>query len=155
MIFNLSNLIIEIKKELLKNHQNLVALNEIFEKYQGVDWKNYIDNNKVEDKCYNKKYIVNTENFDLVLISWFPSSKSKIHNHPSKGCLMKIMEGSLKEILYSQDLKIISVNDLIVNQTKYIDNQIGYHKIQNIIQSMVYSLHIYSPGFYKPIQFDD
>lgn len=49
----------------MENHKNLLALNETFQKYQGVDWKNFIDNSKVEDKSYNKKYIVNIENIDL------------------------------------------------------------------------------------------
>ncbi len=153
MISNLKDLINSINLFFLNNgNSNLNDLKDNLQDYQGFDWKNYIDN---EDKNlgYNRTYIINSSLYDLVLISWLPYKYSRIHDHPERGCLLKIMNGCLKEKLYSKDLDNTYCNNLLTNQTSYIDNNIGYHQILNETNQIVYSLHIYCPGNYKSNSF--
>lgn len=41
-----------------------------------------------------------TDNFDLLLVSWLPGQHSVIHDHAGSHCLMRILRGSVQESLY-------------------------------------------------------
>jgi hypothetical protein len=114
--------------------------------YNGIEWENV--NLFKKDKYIKKKiYIDEKRNYEVVVIFWHKDCKTKIHNHPSRGCIMKVLSGSLLEEKYTNN-NIIS-GKLLSNKTKssYIHDDICQHRIIAIENSI--SVHVYSPcNFY-------
>ncbi len=54
---------------------------------------------------YNKIYIP-FPFIDIYYFQWNKNQQTSIHNHASKGCLMFLFNGELKEYLYSRDLEL-------------------------------------------------
>lgn len=88
----------------------------------------------------NKKHNYTLE---LFLLKWDKNSMTKIHNHSTYGCTMKIIEGSLKEYIYKNDMTFSHNNIYNKNDVSYINNTIGYHRILNLNDKPSYSLHMY------------
>jgi cysteine dioxygenase len=80
----------------------------------------------------------------MFIITWNKDSKTMIHDHAENGCILKMLRGSLKETIY-KDGDLIKSNYLINSDTGCINNDIGYHSIENISDGISVSLHIYSP----------
>jgi hypothetical protein len=117
--------------------------------------KNYTFENIVEIKnseSYYTKYIIKSDElFDLIYIKWNEKSFTKIHDHPNKGCIFKILSGCLIEECYDNNEKYISfenINFLSKNMVSYKISKKKLHKI--IASSDTESLHIYIPGKYSP-----
>jgi hypothetical protein len=116
------------------------------------DWirqNKFIKMEKIEnsDKFYEKYYLFENKSFSLVLIKWNKDCFTKIHDHPEKGCIMRVLNGSLKEESYSVKLNLISTNILNENKLGYKKGNRILHKIIALEDSV--SLHVYIPGFYK------
>ena len=125
-----------------KNNSDLKTANDLLESYTDDDWNDY--KSTVLDG-YNRSLVYRNQKYEIYVISWNKNSESPIHNHPSGGCLMKILEGSLKEDIYDKNIHIKNQNYLVKDNVKYIDDKIGYHKILNNYDSCTYTIHIYSP----------
>jgi hypothetical protein len=140
-INDIDNLYYEIKNILI-NLDNVMMLKEL---------DNYKFINIINVNGYNKYIIYSSDMFDIILIKWDKKCESKIHDHPNKGCLLKILSGKLCEEVYDNKLNIIKSNILEKFDISYrIGNEI-LHKIIAFEDS--YSLHIYIPGRYKPIYY--
>lgn len=85
--------------------------------------------------------------FEMILICWDTGSESRIHDHPENGCVFNLMNGCLEEHLYDSNIKLKKITTVNSNNTSYMENSIGYHKIKCIDKAM--SLHIYSPPNHK------
>lgn len=103
-------------------------------------------------KDYVRIPIKMNEKFDIYILVW-KKCITKIHNHPSNGCLMKILEGKLIENRFDKKLNKISTQKLNKNKISYIDDSICYHNIQNMDDISI-SLHIYSPPNFVTSYFD-
>jgi len=119
---------------------------DIVNQYNNTDWKQYV---VFSDINYNRIKLTKYSNdmFEFILICWSPSQESPIHNHPTNGCIMKVLDGCLEETLYDHNINIKSINIYNINETSYMDNMKGLHKIKSKGYSV--SLHIYSPPNYK------
>ncbi len=129
----------------LINSQNtsLNKMTNILEKYNGNDWKSHI---KISDVYYHKEYILTNDDFEIVIITWNTSQQSKIHDHATNGCLMSVLSGELEETRFCKHtIQPFEINKLCVGKINYIDNNIGYHMIQNNTPNIAVTLHIYSP----------
>ncbi len=126
-----------IIKNDMRNFKNILNLN--------IDWCKYA---KINNKSYNKNCIYKDKDFEIVVITWYKNQLTKLHNHPSNGCLMKVLLGSLKEKKVLNN-KCIEINNYNVNDISYIHDNFGKHKIYNNSNISV-SIHIYSPpNFYN------
>jgi len=98
---------------------------------------------------YNRIKLTDYSNeiFEIILICWDTGSETRIHDHPDKGCALQLMKGCLQEHLYDSNIKLKKINTIISNNTSYMENSIGYHKIKCIDAAL--SLHIYSPPNHK------
>ena len=156
-IEDIENLYHEIKNILLEI-DNEILLKEL-DNYKFV---NIINLNE-----YNKYFIYSSDIFDIILIKWNKNCQSKIHDHPNKGCLLKILSGKLCEEVYDDKLNKIESNilrsklDLAPNRTSVLTHvvleksEISYRIGNKILHKIIafedtYSLHIYIPGRYKP-----
>jgi len=95
---------------------------------------------------------------NLLILVWTPGKESPIHDHADAHCVMKVLQGSLKETLYSWPDRNL-VNDGIPsplrvkkeslyreNHVTYMSDNLGLHKISNPDPDRVaVSLHLYTP----------
>lgn len=146
------NEFINIFKENSKNLNTDYKLDnylDILDNLKGNCWEKYKCKN-IEGKKYHKEKIFSNNYCDIFIITWF--SESVIHDHAENGCIFKLLEGKLNESFYKKENgKLIHIKDTIYekNSTGYIDNNIGYHKITNLLTNPSYSINIYSPSKYK------
>ena len=98
--------------------------------------------NTIKYSNYSKTYIP-TPIIDIYYFKWYPLLKTKIHNHASTGCIMFLLNGQLKEELYTKELNLIKENEYISPSISFINDKKGYHSIIPIKSSK--SIHIYYP----------
>ncbi|MBT4963503.1 MAG: cysteine dioxygenase family protein [Francisellaceae bacterium] len=148
--------LVKLLKKRIIGAQSVSSFVELLKNYEGNDWQNYL---VYSTENYYRNIVYGCEDFDLIVISWDCMQRSKVHSHPSKGCLVKILSGALVESLYEsnldgKDLKIISTTEHQIGNVGYIDDIRGYHNIANTSEDQrAASLHLYSPGNYIPNYF--
>ena len=137
-----------IIRSLRNNYNNLAKSKHILQSYNSNDWRKYAN---FYNETYMRNLIYRDKKLEILLICWLPGQQTKIHNHPKNGCLMKILDGNIKEITYDQyNSKILTSNTLPLDYVGYIDNSKCVHKMINHTDNKCVSLHIYSPpNFYK------
>jgi len=94
---------------------------------------------------YKRTIIYQNDIYEIIGISWNKDAETTIHEHSRNGCIMILIDGNLQEELYNSNIELIEINNL--ENINYIDNNIGYHKIKSLLNSL--SIHIYSPPNYK------
>ncbi|KAI9812144.1 MAG: capsule-associated protein CAP1 [Pycnora praestabilis] len=95
---------------------------------------------------------------NLLILVWTPGKGSPIHDHADAHCVMKILQGSLKETLYTwpdrnivndhktSPLDITKETIYSKNQVTYMSDDLGLHKISNPdTEGFAVSLHLYTP----------
>ena len=108
-------------------------------KYNGSDYKKYI---KYTDDTYNRHIVENDNDLQVIVISWKAGQKTKIHDHPEGGCILRVLSGSLNETIYRNDPSMVLNTTLDTSELSYIDNSIGRHEIEALEDSV--SMHVYS-----------
>ena len=91
---------------------------------------------------YMKFHLDNIHDKSLYLIKWEPGAESIIHNHNPPGCSYKVINGLLEETCYLNN-KTISKFKLERNYIRFINDDIGKHKIKNLLNKPSMSLHVY------------
>lgn len=151
IITDLDELFIEINKNFcvtksLEHCKNLLAA------YDGDDWKQYVE---FSDTHYKRNHISKNTNdyLEFVLICWLPDQGSIIHDHPENGCLVKVIQGVLREDIYvSNDDESYTYTHTINNERgniSYMEKSSIVHKISNPTIMPSVSLHVYSPPKFK------
>jgi cysteine dioxygenase len=153
-INNLSDLKLTLDKLFSSDSKSLSseAFRKVLSNYIGDDWKTFVNIN--HDK-YSREIVLRNENYEIIIITWDKKQASHVHNHPSNGCLMKILHGTLLEEQYCTQT-CCKTNELVYdkNNISYIDNLTCYHRIVNNTENHAVSLHIYSPPNYIPAIFE-
>lgn len=144
---NLINLIINLRKVNICSYYKLFNYQYILKQYRTNDWENYLDKSKLNK--FQKNLIHRDTNFEIFLINWPVEYESKIHNHASNGCLMKILQGNLQEKIYSNQLDLLENNIKNEGDISYIDDFIGYHSINNDRDFNANTIHVYSPPLHE------
>lgn len=136
-------------------------MNQLIEKIKNINITNVrelheiIYNSDIRDfkfdKCvgdnYARKIIYRDTNKEIIMIQWNKNAKTRIHDHPENGCIIKLLCGRLKEYVYDNYNQLIESKIIKQNDISYIDSDIGLHQIIALEDSC--SLHIYSPpGYY-------
>ena len=152
----------ELSRLITVNKRCTSTLYSIIDNYKGGDWKNHINksnNGRVEIKesGYSKILLpYECGYYNIYLLKWSYGATTPIHSHMG-GCIFKMLYGSMNQSIYTLDKKtFIYQEKLHINDTKYIDDNIGLHKMKNITkkedlsEGMAYSMHIYpSHRFYN------
>jgi predicted metal-dependent enzyme (double-stranded beta helix superfamily) len=150
-INTLKDLFIKLSTE-FKENKKIKYFQEIVDKYDGDDWKQYT---RFNTKSYQRVKLFSNKDFDSYLICWGPNQMSRIHNHAQNGCIQKTLQGNFTEILYNNDFKVLTIKKISENDVKYIDDSIGYHKFGNADPEIsAVSLHIYSPANFQTKYFN-
>jgi len=140
----------ELFNNINNNIDNCNDLSECTEKlknYNGSDWQKYITINN----NYHKNLICKNDKLELYIITWMPNSYTKIHDHPTKGCLVKVLQGELVETEFINEDNINYKNTINLKKDDIgfkINNKI-LHKINNNTTEIAMSLHLYSVSGFK------
>ncbi len=121
---------------------SIQQVHSLVEQYSGSDWKTYV---QPADDPFLKHTVFRNDAFEAVLIQWKSGFATDFHAHPSNGCILKVLDGSLKETVKSG----CETTDTIYtpSATSYMHDSKGVHKVTAITDAT--SLHIYAPpGFY-------
>lgn len=153
IIHSLSDLTKKLYEQ-MKDGKQLELLIDLLKEYQGTDWKKHVRYNS--DK-YHRILIYKTGYFDLFIICWKKGQRTKIHDSPYKGCLIKVLEGKLYESLYNNSSDenplhplggFIRTDELEKEKIIYQKGETILHQIMASVDSV--SLHIHSPQGYEP-----
>ncbi len=156
----------EIKSldQLIKTLQiNFNDRTAIIQRYTGTDWENYLPTqfditetselqptqlNQPTNKKYYKVYVNKNSLFELCLIFWYNNAISTIHDHPEKGCIMKIIKGELIENMFKNigNKKCSFIQKNIITKNNIV-NRCGNTILHQIINNtdLTVSLHLYFP----------
>lgn len=136
---------------LLKSGSPLSQGAKIVQSYQGNDWKSHC---QFQADTFCRQSIYYNDKFEIVLICWEPEQATEVHDHPDKGCLLRVLQGRFNEERYEKEslnhLKTIILEN---GQVSYIQGDTVLHKVRNIHPGRTVSLHIYSPPHYEPIYY--
>lgn len=94
---------------------------------------------------YNRISLIKCEAYELLLLCWNPAQASDFHSHPSKGCLVKILQGRLEDELKLED-QDSQFRSHMTNDVFFISDKMGQHRVFNAQEEHAVSLHLYAPG---------
>jgi hypothetical protein len=103
---------------------------------------------RFSDQQYQRILVYRDSNLEVFVLCWKKTQMTPFHLHPDRGCVYKILRGSLRETLKSHLGDTCAIN-LPTNKCGYIDNTLGSHQMECLTENSV-SIHFYAPpGFYK------
>ena len=156
----LNKLFSQLEQELEANG-SLEKSMDTLRNYDGKDWIQYIrtivtdiyENNK---KQYYKFLVHKSSSISMYVVTWDDHSESKIHTHPEKGCIMKLLSGKLVEETYvriKDSVQLINKTDVDVGDIGYKFGDNILHKIYNVSdtdlgENASVSRHIYADANY-------
>ena len=130
------------------NNKKLDEYISFVDEYSGNDWRKYVS---FSEDNYKKNLVKENDELEMLVICWNNNQVSGIHDHPSNGCILKVLEGELEEYEYSNNnnkMHLINKNICKKNSIGYQEGKNGLHSIKNNDNKTI-SLHIYSPPNYK------
>nr|ACO11707.1 Cysteine dioxygenase type 1 [Caligus rogercresseyi] len=146
---------------------NVEEVKDILSSYKSAkqDWKKFAK----YDKYKYTRNLVHEGNgkFNLMILCWPEGQQSSIHDHADSHCFLKVLDGTLSEILYKSpeglsngpdkiDILETGRSDCKTNQVSYINDEIGLHRMANPSHSdFAVTLHLYSPPFQSCGVFDE
>jgi cysteine dioxygenase len=92
------------------------------------------------------------ETYALMLLCWNKGKYSPIHDHPSDGCWVKVIQGTVNEVRYEKrNGKLAETSNICLNNgVTYMDDSLGYHKVGNPSTEIdAITMHLYSPPYEK------
>ncbi|KAG1688754.1 hypothetical protein DVH05_008758 [Phytophthora capsici] len=98
--------------------------------------------------------LISTDNetYALMLLCWNPGKYSPVHDHPSDGCWVKVIQGHVNEVRYEkQNGKLVETSNVVFTSgVTYMDDSFGLHKVGNPHEETnAISMHLYSPPYEK------
>ena len=111
-----------------------------------VEIKNFINNPETNH------VLVQNDLIKIVLIRWNPGDECNIHGHAERGCVFKVLEGKIVEKRFSADdeQRQLAQGTYEKDNIAYIDDIMGLHCVGNPFSKPAITLHMYTPGNYKP-----
>lgn len=100
---------------------------------------------------YTRNSIMQSGSYELLLMCWESGQNTPIHNHGGEECWIYMLSGQLHEEIYTRDEKgRFHLSQTMSNDPgsiSYMNDGLGWHRIQNKRTTRAVSLHLYS----KPI----
>lgn len=115
-----------------------------------VDYKNSI---VFQNEKHNKILLYSSELYDVYLICWRAGQQTTIHDHPSGGCLMKIISGTLLEENYrSTSGEFLYPSTFTSGIYTFKSGNNVVHRITAMEESV--SIHVYYPKGFVATTYD-
>lgn len=94
------------------------------------------------------------ETYALLLICWNRGKYSPIHDHPSDGCWVKVIQGFVHEVRYQRSdaaaALVETASTVLTSGVTYMDDSLGLHKVGNPHAEVdAITMHLYAPPYDK------
>ena len=100
-----------------------------------------------DKKGYTRNCICRTDEYEMILLCWGKGDVTPIHGHGGQKCWVYQIEGQITETRYEKmpDGQLTEVNRMQLNPGKltYMNNTMGYHKLNNDTNGRAMTLHVY------------
>ncbi|PQE07898.1 Cysteine dioxygenase protein [Rutstroemia sp. NJR-2017a WRK4] len=115
------------------------------------DWQKYAHRNP--EKQYTRNLVTEVEGvFNLLMLVWTPGKESKVHDHASSHCLMRVLGGGVREVRWvapegeGEEMEVEGVRDYRMGKVAYMCDEMGLHSIANPSkEEYAVTLHLYTP----------
>lgn len=161
-IDGLQSLINHLNEAFSEDKVNVEHIQMLMENYksESVDWHEYA---KFDPHKYTRNLVsLGNGKYNLMILCWNESQGSSIHDHSNSHCFMKVLNGSVKESLFSwpetkkSQLKLLEEKEYNVNEVAYINDSVGIHQVENPSHTDgAVTLHLYCPPFDSCASFDE
>ncbi|MBZ9626711.1 cysteine dioxygenase family protein [Psychroflexus sp. CAK57W] len=140
--------------------ENITSLNKLLEILPSCEGQDYFDiarNLSIPDEdllpyafwseeSYTRNCVLRTDDFELLLLCWEQDQDTPIHCHNGEECWVYLANGKLQEKRYveeNDELKLIADVKMTQDRLSYMNDDLGYHSLQNINEGKSMSLHLY------------
>ncbi|RKE98327.1 cysteine dioxygenase [Ichthyenterobacterium magnum] len=134
----------------LLSENNKENYNSIFKNFN-IDAVSLLDFESWSSKKYTRNCLHRESDFELILLCWEAGQETPIHCHGGEECWVNVLQGEVEEVFYSKgendELVKNGTRKLCANESSYINDLIGLHKLKNSYKGRTISLHLYA----KPI----
>ena len=99
------------------------------------------------DGCYTRNCLAKCDEFEFILLCWDGNCQTKIHDHAGQNCWVYQVDGELREVRFEgpeDKLEVYSDETLRKGEVSYMNDQMGYHRIENPNNTRAMTLHIYA-----------
>lgn len=107
---------------------------------------------------YTRNCIARTDDFEFILLCWDKHCKTKIHDHSGQNCWVYQVDGSVREVRYEgvgDGLNVYSEEILDKGGLSFMQDDMGYHMIENFNNSRAMTLHVYVKPIDSCLVYDD
>jgi cysteine dioxygenase len=102
-----------------------------------------------DETTYKRTPILQTSEYEVILICWKAGQQTPIHDHPSIGCTLKVLKGCLLETDICPDtLQPLLQRELSASSIGFKQGSNPLHTLKALEDSI--SLHLYQPPRYVP-----
>lgn len=98
------------------------------------------------DEAYTRNCVERTEDYELILLCWEKDQDTPIHCHNGEECWVYLAEGKLRERRFqTKNDELVKTADVKMTEERlsYMNDDLGYHSLQNIANGRSMSLHLY------------
>lgn len=108
---------------------------------------------------YTRNCLFRDEDFELILICWKIGQGTAIHGHDGEDCWVYLLEGEINEVYFNvnEDNKLQEVGShkVVPNQLSFMNDKVGFHKLENCFDGKSMSLHLYAKPINNCVSYDD
>ncbi len=96
---------------------------------------------------YTRNCLARTKDYEIILLCWDLGAKTPIHGHGGENCWVYQVQGTVEELRYEENAGCLKeTNRLVLTPGKltYMNDEMGYHSIENTSNDRALTLHIYA-----------
>jgi len=137
----LLDLINETNKIIESNNIDIDSIKQLYSN-EIEDWENHI----IKKEKYTRSLVFKNDDFQLIIMTWPSNFESFIHDHNKNECIFKVLRGNFTEKLYKENqdkLELTGSRQVLTNQIGNINDDNGYHSVQNNSSDFAVSIHLY------------
>lgn len=103
------------------------------------------------EDTYGRNLVYKNDFFELLVLTWLPHQRTKIHDHSGQRCWMTVQLGTLSFKNYATPqtdkcelIPLCGADTCVEGKALYIDDGIGVHSIVNASRKPAVSVHLYA-----------
>ena len=100
-------------------------------------------------KHYTRNCIARTKEFELILLCWEEGQETPVHCHNNQECWVYVIDGEFEEVRFveserkDEEIEVERELQLEEDGISYMNDDMGYHKLENVNDGRSMSLHLY------------
>jgi hypothetical protein len=108
---------------------------------------------------YTRNCLFRDADFELIVICWEQGQGTAVHGHDGEDCWVYLLEGEIHEVYFNinddNNLQEVGSHKVIPNQLTFMNDKVGFHKLENCCEGRSMSLHLYAKPIENCVSFDE